>query len=162
MLSNPHIRPATSKDVAYIASNLRPADLRELEAFKGPDADPLDVLTIDASSTSECYVGIGENPLVLFGINITLPSSAFVWAIATPEVSQYSHRFLRGSREVIKHWFETYKDLEVLSNYTYAENTEHHRWLRWCRADLASEAVPYGPLKAPFLPFTILRSSYVS
>lgn len=130
MIDNPHIQKASPKAVRYIAENLRPADLKELKALKGPDANPLEVLLRDTEGTDECYVGLGENPLVLFGIRRYTSSSAFIWAVGTPEVSRYSRRFLKGSRQVIKHWFETSNDLQILANYTHAENSEHHRWLR--------------------------------
>lgn len=155
------IREVRESDLRYLTENLRSADVRELIATNG-SPDIHGVLTRSYKNSDECLVGCpgpGENPVVMWGIAQWTARSALIWACATNKLVENRMAFLRNCRPVIKRWFEERPSLEYLMNFTHAQNTDHHKWLLWCGAELLP-ALPSGPRGELFHPFTIRRQKY--
>lgn len=96
---------------------------------------------------------------MLFGIRKVTPKNALIWACATVDLVDNRMAFLRASRPIIKRWFEERPSVDTFTNFTHAKNFDHHRWLRWCGAELLP-ARRLGPRGEPFLPFIIRRQKY--
>lgn len=153
------IRALREQDIPHLAVNLRSHDVRELIAASG-SVDTLGSITRSVRTSEECLVATENNlPILIWGISPVFGTVALIWAVATPAVQKYPSAFFRQGRSKIRTWFEERPALQTLMNFTFAENTLHHRWLKWCGAELFPEA-PFGPRGAPFKPFVIRRDFY--
>ena len=156
-MSRYKIREATQGDLVYLASNLRAADMRELYAMHGHlRAKELLELSRDHSDTTLVGCDTNNTPVVIFGITKTTERAALIWAVATPEVTNYKLEFLRASRRILRGWFDDNPSLEFMYNFTHSENTVHHAWLTWVGATLMPP-VPFGITGQKFNPFIIQR-----
>lgn len=156
------LRGVREGDLPYLARNLRAADVRELLATYGHTRF-LGGLQRSVNASDEAGVidcGHGGNPGLLIGIRQKTPNSAIIWACGTAEVRQHRKAFLTFGPSILKRWFEERPATEYFMNFTHASNTEHHKWLQWCGAELLPP-LPMGPLGDLFRPFTIRRSKYV-
>ena len=146
-------------DLPYLVDNLRSADLKEMIATFG---DYRHLSNLRASVLRSPYVKVGVNdqdkPVVIWGV-APFKDTGIVWASATNEINRYRVPFLRGCRPMIREMFENVPDADHLINFTHGTNTLHHRWLRWCGAEVLPE-VPYGALGEKFRPFVIRRGAY--
>lgn len=153
------IRGVTDSDLVYMSEHLRLDDVREIFLSRG-NKDILGQLRITVHASEEAFVGeVAGKPVLLFGYLKISEISSVIWAVGTPEIKKYNRIFLRECRKSLKDWFVKNPSTECFWNFTYLENTLHHRWLEWCGADLLP-ALPLGVNGAMFLPFTIKRSAY--
>ncbi len=96
---------------------------------------------------------------MLWGVRQITEKSAVIWACGTPAIFKFPKALVENSRTTLKRWFVERPSVEYLMNFTHASNIAHHRWLKWCGAELLP-ALPMGPLGEQFHPFTIRRTKY--
>jgi hypothetical protein len=154
------IRGVRETDIPFLVNNLRSADIKELIATFG-DNDHLGNLRFSVLKSSYSRVGVNDRdePVVIWGMS-PFKKTGIIWASATPEIERYRVPFLKGCRPVIREMFEFQPHTEHLINFTHGNNTLHHRWLKWCHAEVLPE-VPFGAKGEPFRPFVIRRGSYI-
>ncbi|TWH35593.1 MULTISPECIES: hypothetical protein [unclassified Aminobacter] len=154
------VRRAREDDLPTIALNLRAADQKELLAFYGRPYG-LGGLRDSLQHSEEAHVAdTPDGPFVIWGIRRITPHTALIWALATVHIEKYRVPFIRECRKHLAGWFQTYPDLQHLINFTHGNNTLHHRWLKWCGAELLPP-VPYGATGELFRPFVIRRDALV-
>lgn len=153
------IRGVREEDLPYLSQNLRSADVKELYATYG-HFRIRKTLKRAVEISEEALVGVplGGDPVVLMGIRRITDQTGVVWACGTPEIAKYRIPFIRNSRPVLQKWFEERPGLRYLMNFTHGSNTLHHRWLKWCGAEMLP-AVPWGALGDSFHPFSIRRDA---
>ena len=147
-------REAARADVLYVASRLREADRRELEAASRMSCE--DALLTSWLSSDYAVSGIGSDcmPLALFGYRRLGVSGAVPWCACTERV-QFSvspadaRFFLRISREVAQQLEFKFSSQK---NYVMDEHTAAKRWLRALGYKLCAPE-PYGPFGVLFCKF---------
>ncbi len=150
------IRKARPGDLSYIASHLRPADARELEAVYGA-VDFLPRLEITAQmSDTVLVVEVKGNPVAAFGFKRFMTDTAAVWCVASDALLDLDRRHVRLSREIVRRWFQVHRNLRQLFNFVSAEGTGHQQWLTALGAEF-SPAVPMGDQGRYFHKFVIRR-----
>lgn len=149
-------RRPTEEDVAFVAENLRPADLSEAEALGMGPAAPLLLLTVKQSLWFEAIqvdgqvaalYGLGREPRDV-GQGVGLP-----WLMGTSAADAFGFKFIRDCRKVVGRMLE---DRPALVNFVHVKNERAIRWIEW----LGFEFHP--PLMVPatgawLLPFHIAR-----
>ena len=159
------IRDVREADLVFLSTHLRGSDMVELVSAYGNTETPLGALqnSVRNSEYAKVITGASGDPMFLMGYCKTYSSRMkLIWAVATPEIASKEHTitFLRHSRYEIEKWFLSNPEVEYFFNLTHSQNTLHHSWLRWCKAELLP-ALPYGPIGQEFCPFLIRRKSYV-
>ena len=148
-------RKATSKDIPYLAANLREADRREIYAATGgtPKRSLTDAFLFPNNGiwVVTCF----GKPEGIFGVGKTRnPEIGCPWMLATDKLVKYPHYFLRRSRE----WVNRFSfEFPVLVNFVHAENGLHIRWLKWCGFRFVALHEEYGHSAAPFWEFNLIR-----
>jgi len=155
---NRYIRDLKEGDLEYLAQHLRDADREEVLAASD------DVLgALRESADLSYYVKIIDasgKPMGIFGIADFSSERQAIWMVATDEILEHSQKLARYSKVMIRRLFEI-SGAEQFVNYTYAKNTLHHRWLKWCGAVLGTVPVTVGLKGKEFLPFVIERNTHV-
>jgi hypothetical protein len=150
------IREVRPGDLSYIASRLRPADARELEAVYGA-VDFLPRLEITAQMSDTALVlEVKGNPVAAFGFKRFMADTAAVWCVASDALLDLDRRYIRVSRAIVQRWFKVHRNLKQLFNFVSAEGVGNQAWLAALGADL-SQAVPMGDQGRLFHKFTICR-----
>lgn len=154
------IRGLKSRDLEYLADNLRNADKQELAAASG-DLNFLSRLSVSAELSDSVKVVEAEGvPLLVFGTAAISKDTKAVWLVGTKRINTYSRAMVEEARQVLRHWFEGDSNLLRLMNFTYAKNKLHHKWLRALGAEIMP-AEPVGTRGALFHPFEIRREACV-
>lgn len=150
------IRPATREDAVYIASNLRSQDRDEVVALTG--LDPRAVIPAYVDEGREVQVGgiVGKEPVIIFGADPIFmeESAAVIWMLSTPVLYDYPVEFVTASRKI---WDDYHARYELLTNFTDARNTRHHKWLKWLGAHFIRRVDKFGAQSLPFLEFASYR-----
>lgn len=144
-----HIRKADHVDIAWVANNLRKADVEEWEAFLGVhprtllpfmanDPNTYAIVNADGVPVGLCGVGpVKDNPLI-----------GLVWMVATPQLEAHSLEFLRKCMSVIELFHAQYP---ILWNHVDARNEMHIRWLKWCGFKFIARKERFGAKSLPFI-----------
>lgn len=152
------VRPASYEDVDSISQRLREADIREVEATGGnPLASLRSVLSYPGAETFVAVNG-QEVPQVIFGV-VPHPSETFrgnIWMLATDDLDTHAKQLLRETPFWLKVLQQKY---QVLSNYVYAENTAHLRWIKWAGFSVINKV---SINNAPFYEFAMIINSEVT
>jgi hypothetical protein len=150
------IRKATTDDAAYVARNLRPHDHDEVRALTG--VSPSFVLPAYVEDGREVYVaGLPDNvPQVIWGADPIegVDRAAVVWLLSTPVMYHHAQLFIPMSKKLWDGFHERY---DLLTNFTDARNTRHHKWLQWLGAVFLRRVEHFGAESRPFLEFASLR-----
>jgi hypothetical protein len=142
---------ATPHLLAYVAENARQGDIDELYASNL--ATPADALEYGAKH-GNCFVALAdERPICAFGIvpYSVLNGIGIPWMVGTVDLDRYAMGFIRRCRTDLKGFFGEWA---ILVNVVDARNEKGIRWLSWLGFTIHS-AVPYGPFKIPFHPFSM-------
>ena len=91
------------EDLQHIVGNIRPSDLRELQAVHGEHVDVLGVLVRAVNGSVESKVAItafGE-PIALFGVACTslLTGTGCPWLLGTPELDKRGREIVAITRD---------------------------------------------------------------
>jgi hypothetical protein len=152
------LRPLQPGDLQHLAENLRPADARELEAASG-HTRYLERLAYFETVCDEAMVcEVDGAPILVFGIAAVTPNTSAIGLCGTPAMSKLRRPLVEEADRIIQRWFEERPGVDFMVNYSHAENTQHHRWLRLMGATLLPEE-PVGFDGAPFRPFFIRRDA---
>ncbi len=142
-------RPLLS-DLDYLAENLRPDDVRELEAH-GTSVE--ESLHHGLTASDRAFVATKDgHPILIFGV-VTHEEEGLrkgaVWMVGTPEMRSITRLFVMHSKSWIG---ELARGYDLLWNYVDCRNSLHHRWLEWCGFSFL-RVVPMRPRNLPFYEF---------
>ena len=144
------IRPTEPGDAARLFANLRASDLTECRAYGHLDIAASIASCVDRSVL--CWTGLVDGELAaIIGVAPVnmLTGVGSPWMLGTPVLDRHQRVLVRMTPEYISRMLKVFPHLV---NYVHAKNTTSVRWLRRLGFTL-HEAVPYGPLGEPFLPF---------
>lgn len=144
------IVPPARDHLVRIADHMNPLDVQEVWASGG--CTPLEALesSVDVSYSSRVALVDGV-PQVAFGIATGNTGEVGVpWLLSTPEIKQWSTRFLLMSAKVVDMWK---RDHKILTNMTDARHEEAHKWLKWLGFEFVEVIEQYGHEKRPFWRF---------
>lgn len=141
-----------------LASNLRAADLAEIEATHGED--PFVCLCTSAAMSDLCWFALrGDSPFCVFGCAPSAaPGVGVAWLMGTDVMDEVPHSVVRNT---VRHLREMHKLYPCLFNYIDARNAKSMRWLQVCGFSIL-EAIPeHGREGRPFLLFARLDNRHV-
>lgn len=141
--------------IAYLADNLRPADLDEIHAQLGADADEAMLASLQASSDAWLITDRSHLPIALTGVAPSaVPGVGTPWLVGTPGIRDEASSFARQTRRYVE---EMHKDYRVLTNFVDARNTEAIDWLLFAGFNLIDADPRHGPEERLFLQFSRTR-----
>jgi len=142
------IRIATGKDAWFIANNLRPDDLKELRALQQGLPEVLVMETFECAAWSRVAT-LNDVPVILYGVcPHDIKGHGIPFMVATPAITQFTKRFVRGSIDEV---FLMEKTFPKLINMVHKENQLSRRWLKWLGFEIDEK--PVGP-GGEFMMFT--------
>lgn len=136
----------------HIAENLRPDDLRELEASVG--GDPVAAVALSALASTMAWVVVDRTglPIAAFGVAPTFfPEIGTPWFVATPGLEPEALRVARGTRRYVA---EMHRAYPILTNFVDVRNDLAQDWLLWAGFSFVDVTPRYGAAKVPFIQFT--------
>ena len=141
-----------SKDIDYVAENMRQADLDEIKAV-GVEDPRQALLESYRNSNPECYSVMHRTvPVAMFGVvpDAEDPRHGSIWMLGTDHVTDdFPVAFLRQCRRFLPILMSDY---EMVSNKVDKRNTVHIKWLKWMGFTIIREVI-YGPENRPFYEF---------
>ena len=150
-------REAHEKDIEPLSVGLRDADRQEVAAA---GYTPQKALKEGIETSDWCHVIVTEDdvPVGIFGVGAHKLNAKIgvVWMLCTPYIQNEPMRFLRNTHRYIETLFEV-GNYEQLTNWTYARNTLHHKWILWCGGEFTARA-PIGVDGQEFIQFVIKRN----
>lgn len=150
-----YIRNTIADDIEFLADNMRIEDVEEVEAI---GITPLYALSHGYHCSDICLTMLGSDgvPMGMYGVAKSHnPQLGAIWLLGTKGIEDNTMTFLRHSREGLDRlWSSTSYD--GFYNLSYAENTLHHRWLKWLGFTFLRE-VKLPPHDKPFYEFVKLR-----
>ena len=148
------LRAASGSDIAHVGSQLRAADLAEIQAAHGTGVDPQRIVLQAARASDLALAAIAHDgePIALLGVApISLVSGEGApWMLGTERVFQEPRAALLLGRRMTTAWAERYR---LLQNWVDARNALSIRWLRKIGFTI-HPAEPHGALGLPFHRFT--------
>jgi hypothetical protein len=150
------IRKTDLKDALWLAPRLRTEDLIELRSFC-PNVPPVAALIDGIKLSDPCWTILGEDnkPIAIFGVAPLDTNLGSVWLLGSGRIKDIQREFLRHSRFWIE---ELHSKYDVLTNYIYAENTVHLKWLKWLGFTIIRRVENFGSLSLPFYEFIRIKS----
>lgn len=149
-------RPATWDDVDYVIRNMREEDQAECVAGGYTPSKALS-LSHEESIVSYTLLTPDGDPAAILGVSKGSlgPKFGLIWMLGTDDIRKHKFTFLRNCKPFLE---TLYDDLgfECFYNYTYAENTLHHAWLKWLGFKFIRQ-IELPPLGQPFIEFVRLR-----
>ncbi len=128
-------------DLVHLAQHLRAADLAEIRAVHGADADVLGILRASVAMSAEAHVAVtvyGE-PVAVFGV-AAAGAAACPWLLGTNALLQQGREIVTLSQQHVARWALQYR---ILFNYVDARNARSIAWLRHTGFTIGP-AEPYG------------------
>jgi hypothetical protein len=155
------LRAPTAAAVEWVADNMRPADVQELEATHGMPMDDRIVrrklmrAAVAASAGGECLAAhcpLTGRAVALLGVapDGWMAGTASPWLIGTQNVAKFSRDLVVLGRGAVKAWSEHWP----LVNWVDARNTAAVRWLQRIGFELDQPA-PRGPAGVMFRRFSL-------
>lgn len=151
-----YVRPTVAADVAFIADHMREEDIDEVKAC---GRTPYDALSLGFDISHPCYtlMDFEGSPIAMVGVSPSpYTNSGLIWMLGTPGIEDCRVTFLKYSRPALDLMFKA-SGHDLLFNYSYAENTVHHQWLRWLGFSFLRK-VELPPNGEQFYEFARLRS----
>jgi hypothetical protein len=152
-----YIRLASVEDAEHVAAHLRSEDRDEVLALCG--MDPRLVLPAYVQEGREVHACgfIGKSPEILWGLDPIFgmeDTAAVIWMLSTPAIFEHPQHFVPYSKNV---WEAAHQRFQLLTNFTDARNTRHHKWLKWLGAHFIRRVEHFGAQSRPFLEFASYR-----
>lgn len=141
-----------------IADNVREPDRAELWA--AACKTPKEVLEGAIENCDAAWTAFVDGiPICMFGVTGGDPLSGvgIPWMVGTHQLDRMAHLFLRRCREQVQAMSEAYP---LLRNYIDNRNGRAIRWLEWLGFEMGPP-VPYGPFRALFRGFQMIRRQHV-
>ncbi|MAU02231.1 MAG: hypothetical protein CL608_34265 [Anaerolineaceae bacterium] len=152
------IRMADPTDAERVASNLRRADRREMDAVLGSGCDRAAALLYGIENSYYPFTAcINGKPVSIFGA-IPDPIHSYiggVWMMGTDDMVKNKKLFIRHSRPALD---EVFKPFRLLWNCVDKRNTVHIRWIRWMGFSFLRTIPHFGEQGRPFMEFAKLRA----
>lgn len=146
-------RAARDADAVTLAANLRPQDLAEVEALRGPGSALAAIREGIAASLWCDAIEVDGELAAIVGLvpyqSAVLGDTGVPWMLGTPAVDRCGGVLIRLTPAYIARMLA---DFPRLFNIVDARNTRAVRWLQRAGFHL-SPAVPAGPTGALFHPF---------
>ena len=147
MTNKYEVVPADISHAAFIALNMRRADVEEIWAsnHRTPYEALIGGMDISAYPATGVVNGV---PICMFGVGASGPISLHgsPWLLGTPDVEKHARKFLRLNKSYIDLIKEDY---DLLYNWVDERNDVSIRWLKWLGFDI-KPATPYGLDQLPF------------
>ena len=128
---NPYIRPVEPGDMEFVAEHMRIEDIEEVGALGLP---PYDAVIHSTAVSPIVYTLLQPDqiPCAIVGVatSSTYINWGTIWLLGTKGIEDHAVTFLRQSKPALDRLFNE-SGHDVLYNYTYVNNTVHHKWLRW-------------------------------
>ena len=143
-----YIHPATLEAALRVASNLLPADFREVT--EGHGNDPLNSLVVGFHNCDSVYFEVPNGELAgMAGVH----EGGQIWMLCTPAIYDYPHTFAREAKRYIESRQE-----ELLWNIVDERNKGHLKLLRFLGFKFLRR-LTYGPNNLSFIEFCRVRRS---
>ena len=148
------VLPIEPEDIAAILRDVRQADIDEIVEGLGVSLEN-ELADGIAGSLNARKIVVDGHIVAIFGdaVHSVLGSIGVPWLISTVHVERHARAFLKVCKPEVQGMLTRHRHL---FNYVDARNTAAIRWLKWLGFDFG-EAVPYGPKRLPFYPFTLNR-----
>ncbi len=148
------VLPVSPEDIPEILRDVRQADIDEIVEGLGVslESELFDGIT---DSLNARKIVVNGHIVAVFGdaVHSVLGSVGVPWLISTIHVEKHAKAFLKVCKPEVQGMLTRHRHL---INYVDARNTAAIRWLKWLGFHFG-EAVPYGPKRLPFYPFTLNR-----
>lgn len=154
-MAKTNVVPATQELVDLLKGRLREADIKEVFAASGEDADR--ALQLGFQLSELCYVGLlDDRPVTCFGARRTsmVSDRGIVWLLGTDELVRVKRTFVKQSMGYVDILSNAFP---VLENWVDIRNEFSIKWLRWCGFQFAEKPEPFGKFKLPFYHFWLRR-----
>jgi hypothetical protein len=139
----------TGSDIRHIATNMRAADRREVEAASG--LSPFHVLK--AGIRTSALSGVGRSPagepVLILGVANVTPGVGSIWLLGTDGIITHKRLFHKVALKVLP---LLHQEWPTLGNIVDARNTVHIRWLKALGFQFGKPIIA-GAAKLPFIPF---------
>ena len=133
----------------YVASNLLPADRREVK--EGHGADPLQYLLLEAAKAEcICFKSPSGRTAGMAGVE---KEDGRIWMLCTDVIHEHPLMFAREA----KRWIES-REEKLLCNVVDKRNKVHIKLLKFLGFKFLRE-LPFGPNQLPFIEFCRVRRS---
>tara|TARA_Y100001963_G_scaffold74405_1_gene103380 strand:+ start:1140 stop:1634 length:495 start_codon:yes stop_codon:yes gene_type:complete len=148
-----YTRPSRQKDIFYLSTRLREADVIELIDGDGstPQEALLSCYLYGKPSMTICKGD--ETPVAMWGVTPEMNKIGRVWLLGSDELVNDRALRLRFLREAKLHLESLFKSYAVLWNCVDARNQIHIRWLQWMGFTFIAKHPNYGKHSLPFLEF---------
>lgn len=155
-MAGAEVLPVSVEEVPAIASIVRQADIDEITEALGIAMDQALYEALRGSLNVKKIV-VGGQVVAVFGdaVHSLLGSVGVPWLISTVHVERHARAFLKICKPEVQAMLTRHKHL---LNYVDVRNTVAIRWLKWLGFEFGP-AVPYGPRRFLFHPFTLNRES---
>jgi len=124
-------RRATLADANSLAPRLRAADIEELRAAHGADADALSILRHGLAVTPDALAAVQDGLVIaLLGCapgGTMLTPSGIPWLMGSDECAAHARIFVARGRQAVGEWLRQYGRLE---NCVDARHAASIRWLK--------------------------------
>ena len=136
------IRRATTADLLLFLSDITSEDTAEIYAMHACSPE-----TAITAYTGEILCGLVDNkPIAIYGL-----AGCHPWMLVTTRFPKYPLQALRATKVVLRSWLCKHP---VLSNYAWANNVTHLRFLRNAGA-VFTDVKLIGPFREPFVEFKL-------
>jgi hypothetical protein len=152
-----HVEPDVAEAwIATLSSQLRAADIDEIEAMAGTEPDRALRDSLSISSHAYAVVSDTYGPVAIFGAAPhPLAGVGVVWMLGSDGIKREGYSIARKTR---RYFDELNAAYPILWNYIDDRNSTSLRWLRWGGFKLVGQKA-MGPEGLPFHIFA--RTSYV-
>lgn len=138
--------------LSFIAQNLRPDDLREIQATL--DGDPEEIIKAAAAHSTKAWIVTDRTGLPFAVTGVVpglLPGVGTPWMVSTPGIETEGLSFARQSRDVVAQAMEGY---DVLTNFVDFRNDLAIDWLLFSGFHFVDAVPNYGVERRLFLQFS--------
>jgi hypothetical protein len=145
------------EDAFGIAAHLRNEDLIELRSSDNVRPPYRLLMEGIGFSKDDCWTieALNGDIIAIFGAADLGNGVGSVWLLGTNKIKKIKGEFLRHSR----FWVEKLQDkYPVLTNYIFAENYVHLKWIKWLGFTIIRKIDNYGTLGLPFYEFIRIKS----
>ena len=143
------IQPITVEAAIYVASNLLPADRKEVK--EGHGADPFKLLLLEAAKGEcICFKSPSGRTAGMAGVDT---EDGRIWMLCTDVIHEHPLIFAREA----KRWIES-REEKLLWNVVDKRNKVHLKLLKFLGFKFLRE-LPFGPNQLTFIEFCRVRRS---
>ena len=151
------VRKAVPEDAFRMAAHLRSEDLIELRSYDNVRPPYRLLMEGIAMSKNDCWTieDLSGDIIAIFGAVDMGNNTGSIWLLGTNKIKKIKGEFLRHSR----FWLETLQDrYQILTNFIYAENHVHLKWIKWLGFKIIRKIDNHGTLGLPFYEFIRIKS----